>query len=427
MRRNPEEQTGQVLPTMPTQPIHRDVNAPADFGRPRQSMTGPVVAPGVTDPRALAYAAAAGKRQPTGRYTAPVAGGPSPSIPRLDQAAVKGMSMADQAAMQRADEAPPQSHQPTGGLFQGAPMPRVMPSPQRPPANPILSADILPDEALKDPSFKEGTGSRYASSQPGLAMKYGVIRGGKRIPPQQLGQPPRGLKPETISDLETIAAAQQTREKAESSDASTEKEAAEGTAGAAGRFGNAPSDGPQTKPALSEKEVVETLKKMDDFDFNTFREMMMKDIINNDDQKKIIESRCKPLDLTDMIVRGFVTQRVPIVPGRFEPEYQSMRGDEDLAIKRLIMLESKGIEVTERYLLDKFSLMALTVGLRSVNGQPLPAHLDSNDKFDEDFFWRKFEQVTRFPFHMLASIGVNYYWFDVRVRKLFVADALGNG
>jgi hypothetical protein len=293
-----------------------------------------------------------------------------------------------------------------------------------------LPADVLPDEAIKDPAFKDGMGARYASSNPALAMKYGVIRGGKRIPPQQLGARPGGLKPETITDLETIAAAQQVREQAESKDGSTEKAAAESAAGAAGRLGNTPSDGPQTRPTLTEEErteAVKRLKRLDDFDYNTLREMMMKDIINNEDQQKIIEARCKPLDLTDIIVKGFVTQRVPIIPDRFEPEYQSMRGDEDLAIKRMIMLESRGIEVTERYLLDKFSLMGLTIGLRSINGQVFPTHLDNDDNFDEELFLKKFERVIRLPFHMLASIGVNYYWFDIRVRKLFVADTLGNG
>ena len=48
-------------------------------------------------------------------------------------------------------------------------------------------------------------------------------------------------------------------------------------------------------------------------------------------------------------------------------------------------------------------------------------------ELDEDAFWKKFEYVARFPFHMLASLGVNYFWFDVRVRKLFVAEKLGNG
>jgi hypothetical protein len=421
-RRNPEEQ----------QPVVHDIDNPVNFGAPRQSMTGPVVAPGVTDPAALRYAEGARQRKdPRGRYTAPVAGGPSPSIPRLDGPAVKDMTMADQAVVQRAGEevaAQPVLPQIKGGLFQGGPMPKIVappPKPAQPP--PILHSDILPDEARQDPDFKQGGGSMYAASQPGLALKYGVIRGGKRIPPQQLSVAPKGLRQETLADLAAIQEAQKVRDKAESGDAAVEKAAAAGAAGAAGRLGNTPTDGPETKPALTEKQAVEAIKRMDDFDFSTFREMMMKDIINNDDQKKIIEARCKPLDVTDLIVQGFVTQRVPIVPGKFEPEYQSMRGDEDLAIKRAIMLESKGIEVTERYLLDKFSLMGVTIGLRSINGTVLPTHLDENDKFNEELFWRKFDFVARLPFHMLGSIGVNYYWFDIRVRKLFVADTMGNG
>ena len=42
-------------------------------------------------------------------------------------------------------------------------------------------------------------------------------------------------------------------------------------------------------------------------------------------------------------------------------------------------------------------------------------------------FLKKFNMVLRLPLHMLASIGVNTLWFDVRVRKLFVAEKLGNG
>jgi hypothetical protein len=155
--------------------------------------------------------------------------------------------------------------------------------------------------------------------------------------------------------------------------------------------------------------------------------MMMKDIINNEEQRDLIEKRCTPLDITDLIMRGFVTQRVPVIPNKFEPEFQSMTGGEDLAIKRLIMQESKGLEVSDRYLLDKFSLMAVTIGLRAINGNVIPTHQDNNGKFDEEAFWRKFDFVSKYPFHMLASLGVNYFWFDIRVRKLFVAEKLGNG
>lgn len=414
MKRNPEEA-----------PVHRDISAPVQFSQP-------VVAPGVTDPSALRYARGLQERHgvPSGRYATPVAGGPTPSIPRLDAAAAVGVSMADQAAMHRAAaEGPaPGPIAPSSGIFQGPPPPsRSAPPPARGPAPiPVLPGDILPDEAMKDPEYRQGQGSRYASSQPQLALKYGVIRNGKRIPPQQLSTVPKGLKPETLEGLKAIQDAQRAREQVESPDAKVEQEAADGVAGAAGRLGNSPTDGPQVRTA-SEAAALETLKKMDDFDYSTFREMMMKDIINNDDQRKIIEKRCKPMDLTDIVTAGFVTQRVPVVPDKFEPEFQSMRSDEDLAIKRLIMLENKGLEVTERYLLDKFSVMGVTIGLRSINGTLLPTHLDVHGKFHEELFWKKFDFVARLPFHMVASIGVNYYWFDLRVRRLFVADALGNG
>jgi hypothetical protein len=260
-----------------------------------------------------------------------------------------------------------------------------------------------------------------------MAMKYGVIRGSQRIAPQQLGTPNKGLSDKTLEGLKALQDAQSVRGKAESGDAHIEREAAASSAGAAGRLGNAPGDGPQTKPALSEKEAVEIANKMDDFDFNTLREMMMKDILNNDAQRKIIEARCAPLDISDMIMSGFVTQRVPIIPDKFEPTFMSGRGDEDLAIKRLIMVESKSIEVADKYLLDKFSLMGTTIGLHSINGNAFPSHLDQHGKFNEEAFWLKFERVSRLPFHMLSSLGVNYYWFDIRVRKLFVAEAMGNG
>jgi hypothetical protein len=291
----------------------------------------------------------------------------------------------------------------------------------------LLPIDILPEEARKDPDFREGQGAMYASSQPELARKYGVIRNGQRIAPQALGRPNKGLKPETVEGLKAIQDLQGVRASAESEDSRIEREAAGGVAGAAGRLGNAPSDGPQSDPQASQKNIVDAVKKLDDFDFNTFREMMMKDIINNEEQRDIIEKRCTPLDITDLIMKGFVTQRVPVIPGKFEPEFQSMTGGEDLAIKQLIMLESKGVEVSERYLLDKFSLMAVTIGLRAINGNPMPSHQDKDGKFNEEAFWVKFEKVSQYPFHMLASIGVNYFWFDVRVRKLFVAEKISFG
>ena len=203
-------------------------------------------------------------------------------------------------------------------------------------------------------------------------------------------------------------------------------EAAAGPAGMAGRLGNSPGAGPTTEAAAA-RSAADIAKNMDDFDFNTLREVMMKDIINNEDQRKIIEARCEPMTIDDIITRGFVTQRVPIIPKKFEPTFTSLSGDDDLALKRLVMVESRGLEVSERYLLDKFSLMTLAAGLHQVNNNPMPEFRDNEGHFDDEMFMAKFKHIIRLPFHMLASIGVNYFWFDIRVRKLFVAESVGNG
>lgn len=399
------------------QPVNKDPHNPTTFGPP-------IIAPGVTDPVALKYAAGIAERKGIPKYTVPVAGGQGPHIPRLDSQADSGLTMANQANMQlAAAEGLPQAPR-AGGMFQEAPSQsatvQARPPMSAPPAG-ILPGDVLPDEARSDPTFHEGQGSMYASAQPALAMKYGVIRGQKHLLPQQFAQAPTGLRKETIEGLKAI------QEASQSEDVRLQQASAASSAGAAGRLGNSPTDGPQTESAAARESAVEAVKKLDDFDFNSFREMMMKDIINNEDQRKMIEDRCPALNVDDLIMQGFITQRVPVLPGRFEPTFRSMGGDEDLAIKRIIMNESKGLEISDRYLLDKFSLMAVTIGLFAINGNPLPDHNDGNGDFDEAKFMVKFKKVSKLPFHMLGSLGVNFFWFDIRVRKLFVAERLGNG
>jgi hypothetical protein len=304
-------------------------------------------------------------------------------------------------------------------------------SPFGPPG--IMPMDTLPEQAKQDPTFREGAGSMYAINQPHLAMKYGVVRQGNLIPPQVLSPVKDAGRPrasdKTIKGLEDVVKFQHMREKAESGDLRPEQEAEKGSAAAAAKIGNAPGDN-SPKP-LSEEErkrlSESTVMKMDDFDFDTFRQMMMKDLLNNEDQKKIIEERVKPLDLADLIATNHVKQDVPIVPSKFWVTFRSVAGNHDLAVKRLLMEEAKSVEVNERYYLDKFAFMTLTLGIFAINGNPLPDYLDDKGHFDEEKFWRKYEYVSNLNYHMLASLGVNYFWFDIRVRRLFVAEKLKNG
>jgi hypothetical protein len=290
----------------------------------------------------------------------------------------------------------------------------------------ILPSDLLPEAASKDPDFQNGMGSRMASSQPEMARKYGVIRNGNFIPPAMLATGKPGISKETMEGLKAIQDLQKGVQKAE--DNRLDEESAQGLGGAAARAANAPGDG-DVKPISSEKrkKLEEVTKNMDDFDFNSFREMMMKDMLNNEQQRRTIESKLEPMDLGDLIVHGRVYQTVPIVPGKFEPEFQSVTAEEDLALKRMIWKEQKSLDAPEQYLLDKYSIMAIALTVHSINKKVMPSHQDSDGNFDEAAFLTKFDRIMKLPFHMISSLGIHFFWFDVRVRKLFQVESLKNG
>lgn len=381
----------------------------------REEAFGPAqVLPGaVVDPRAMQHEARMRERRAMGpqKYTEPVAGGPTPPIPHLEAPAQQGMNMADQANQQRIPHGP-------GAIFQG------------PTAEGIMHSDLLPEAARQDEAFRKGQGEMFAANQPtSIARKYGVIRNGRPIPGQQLFGAPTAaggaLKAATVEGLEAVAKFNEQRQHVESGDQKFEDEAAAGPAGAAAAAGNGPGDR-EVKP-VDVQAMKDRINAMDDFDFAAFRQAMMKDLLNNDDQRKIIEGRLQPLDLTDLIMTGRCFQTVPVIPGKFEPEFQSLTAEEDLALKRVVMEETRSLGATEQYMLDKFSVMATACGVRSINKKPLPSHLDDNGNFNDDLFRKKFNLVSKYPFHMIASLGLNWFWFDVRVRKLFVAETIKNG
>jgi hypothetical protein len=299
------------------------------------------------------------------------------------------------------------------------------PAPARGPN--ILPADLLPEVARSDPAFREGQGSMYASSQPELALKYGVIRNKQPIPPQQLliGTSVAGkLKPETIEGLKAVVDFQKTRAGAESENDSVEAASSASAAGAAARMGQTSSEKPLTE--VEREKMKNVAQNMDDFDWHTLREMMMKDLLNNEEQRKLIEERLQPMDLSDYVSNGFVEQRVTI-NSKLEYTLRSVDGTTDLALKRLVVKEAKGFALDDRYILDKYAIMGMACALTAINRVPLPDYLDEKGDFSDDKFWIKFNKVCKLGLHILASVGINSFWFDMRVRKLLVAESLTFG
>ena len=417
--------------------------------KPTTAFGGPpdvFVAPGV-DPHAAAYAAGAAARAQARipglpKYAEPVGGGQAPPIPRLDAPHVPGRTMASQALEANG----PRQTDMMAGLGEVASRPGsiveppvMMPGVAKRPAAPIqlMPSDMLPEEATRDPAFQHGHGSVFATSQPELARKYGVIRNGQRVPPQALGYQPgqqsqgggvRGqLSPETLQGLRELQELQNRTPAVPQTDREAEEHVAASAAGQSARAGAPMKPKEEDLNEEERKKIKEAIDGLDSFDYDTWRQQMQKDVLNNPEQQSIIEGRLKPLDIDDLIIKNRVSQDVPIVPGKFIVRYTSMTGEDDLALKRLIMLESKSIEVTERYLLDKFAFMALTCGITAINNNSAPTHLDKEGNFNDDLFWLKFHWIMKRPLHMLASVGCNHTWFEQRVRKLFVAEKVGNG
>jgi hypothetical protein len=431
--------------------------APAAAGQPRGETVlpngGPVYVDPNIDPARLSGAAAYAAGIMARRGGLPKADMPlqqeRPPIPVLSggpQPGAGGQTMADFARAERGQgprdplmaQVFPQA-QGASIIEESAPMPspgRTAPAQRHTAASLGLApADTLPDAARSDPSFQHGYGSEFASNQPHLAAKYGVVRNGQLIPPQRLGGSlgRSTLSPQTVEDLARLKQLQEqgTAPGLDESEEAGRKVVEGGVGGSAARVGGV-SSGPPVKPKEeTEESRNEVLKRaidqMDAFEFNQWRQLTMRQILHSEEERAIIEGRLRPLDLGDLLKDGVIRQRVPIIPGKYEITLQSYDGQIELALKRLVMSEARSVDVGEQYLLDKHSFMSLAVGLHKINDKPYPDIFDKEGVFSDELFFKKFNQVMRLPIHMLASIGVNQMWFEMRVRKLYSASAVGNG
>lgn len=182
------------------------------------------------------------------------------------------------------------------------------------------------------------------------------------------------------------------------------------------------------------EEAEEEPKKEDEEDMgDDLREWLTspstEDLFNNTKFKKRIEKRLEKMDVESLIMHGEVLQFVPILMKKGSPQpklsatFRSVSAMEDLAIKKRFYEE----EGPDRFMIDRYSLMNLCIGLKSLNGTEQPPHINEDGKFDDEAFKKKFNKLLRMPHQLLALLVVNYIWFDERVRKLLVADELGNG
>jgi hypothetical protein len=182
------------------------------------------------------------------------------------------------------------------------------------------------------------------------------------------------------------------------------------------------------EPKPEEPKKEESAKEEDPFDlFDLSGRNEAERVLNNKKRRKEIESRCAEMDIEDLIMKEEVRQRVPIVPGKFEVIFRSITPEENLFVKKYVTKSDTG--QSDQYILEKFSLCQLTCAVVSINDKPLIMgdHLNQNGDIDEVVFEKKLRILMRKSGYVIADLGLNYSWFDVRVRKLLNPDTLGNG
>lgn len=235
--------------------------------------------------------------------------------------------------------------------------------------------------------FHPGVGSAYAANQPAARALPPTNDEGENLPidPKLAPRPAgAGLRPETIRELEGVAAA-------------------------------------NAKPSKDDEELAKINKEIDEiddvFETNEFGERV-KSLLGNKERARIIESRCLPISLEELLISGSVNQKVPIVPGKFEPTFRSLSGQENLEILRLM----NSVRGPDEYILDMLQIFRLTAGLYALNTKVMPSHLNNDGDFDEELFRKKHKIVIRMALPILADMSVNFGWFVRRVQKLTVID-----
>lgn len=177
----------------------------------------------------------------------------------------------------------------------------------------------------------------------------------------------------------------------------------------------------------AEKEIAKEVEEGKDdlfemFDFSGKNEQER--ILNNKKRRKDIESRLEPMKIEDLVMKDEVQQDVHILPGKFVARYRSATPQENLFVKRLMGAETAN---SEQYMLEKYGICQLALSLVSINGSNLPSHLDENGQPSDKLFEAKLKMIMKKSAYVIADLGLNFFWFDLRVRRLLNPDDLKNG
>ena len=114
---------------------------------------------------------------------------------------------------------------------------------------------------------------------------------------------------------------------------------------------------------------------------------------------------------------------MPIRPNRLEITFRTLRGAEDLYIKKRLNEVRNDVV---RYAEDRFVYMLLCAHIHSYNGRDFTPIL-KDGSIDPVSFDKRFEDLCNIPNILIEEIWVHYRWFEERVKEALKADNLKSG
>lgn len=138
---------------------------------------------------------------------------------------------------------------------------------------------------------------------------------------------------------------------------------------------------------------------------------------DNPEVRRSIENRCEPMDFSDLVLTGRVTQVVPIIPEKFEVGFQSLLASENYWIERNAEKEA----ATDWGMRSWMGYARLAMSLTEVNGKELP-QVVTKSGIDEDAWRERFDTVMNMGEKPVEYLLINLNWFGARVDQLYKND-----
>lgn len=138
---------------------------------------------------------------------------------------------------------------------------------------------------------------------------------------------------------------------------------------------------------------------------------------DNPEVRRHIEAGCTPMDFSDLVLTGRVSQLVPIIPDKFEVGFQSLLASENYWIERNAEKEA----ATDWGMRSWMGYARLAMSLTEVNGKELPAVVTKTG-IDEEAWRERFDTVMNMGEKPVEYLLINLNWFGARVDQLYKND-----